>query len=71
MPTKETDYIGLKAHMSMMGSYIIIAVGLPPEATGIDILLLVDWQKGHVTTVSKRVCSSTIPLTLFSSFAAP
>ena len=38
--------------MSMMGPYIVIAVGLPPEATGIDILLLVDWQKGHVTTVS-------------------
>ena len=52
MPTKETHYIGLKAHMSMMGPYIVIAVGLPPEATGIDILLLVDWQKGHVTTVS-------------------
>ena len=40
--------------MSMMGSYIIIAAGLPPERTGIDVLLLVDWQTGHVTTVSKH-----------------
>jgi hypothetical protein len=40
--------------MSMMGSYIIVAVGLPPECTGIDVLLLVDWQKGHVTIVSRR-----------------
>ena len=63
MPTKETHYIGLKAHMLMMGPYIVIAVGLPPEATGIDILLLVDWQKGHVTTVSKGVCFNTISLT--------
>ncbi len=39
----------------MMGSYIIVAAGLPPESTGIDILLLVDWQKGHVTTVSKKL----------------
>jgi len=57
--------------MSMMGRYIIIAVGLPPEATGIDTFLLVDWQKGHVTTVSNRVRFNTTSLTLFSSFAAP
>ncbi len=47
-------HIGLKTYMSVMGRYIIVAVGLPPEATGIDILLLVDWQKGHIATVSKR-----------------
>jgi hypothetical protein len=40
--------------MSMMGSYIVVAAGLPPEGTGIDVLLLVDWKKGHVTTVSRR-----------------
>jgi hypothetical protein len=58
LPTKETHYIGLKTHMSMMGPYIIVAAGLPPEGTGIDVLFLVDWQKGHVTTVSKNVgCS--------------
>ena len=54
LPTEETHYIGLKTHMSMMGPYIIVAAGLPPEGTGIDVLFLVDWQKGHVTTVSKR-----------------
>ena len=54
LPTKEAYFIGLRAHMSMMGSYIIVAVGLPPEGTGIDVLLLVDWQKGHVTIVSRR-----------------
>jgi hypothetical protein len=36
-----------------MGPYVIVAAGLPPEGTGIDVLFLVDWQKGHVTTVSK------------------
>jgi hypothetical protein len=35
-----------------MGPHIIIAVGLAPEVTGADVILLVDWQKGHVTTVS-------------------
>ena len=54
LPTKETHYIGHRVYMSMMGSYIIIAAGLPPERTGIDVLLLVDWQTGHVTTVSKH-----------------
>ena len=49
----------------MMGRYIVVAVGLRPESTGIDILLLVDWQKGHVTTVSNRICFNTISLTLF------
>ncbi|KAI0272224.1 hypothetical protein BGY98DRAFT_1099844 [Russula aff. rugulosa BPL654] len=51
LPTKETHYIGLKTHMSMMGPYIIVAAGLPPEGTGIDVLFLVDWRKGHVTTL--------------------
>ena len=37
----------------MMGSYIIVAVGLPPEGTGIDVLLLVDWQNGCVTIVCR------------------
>ena len=41
--------------MSMMGRYIVIAVGLPPEAAGIDILLLVDWKNGHITTVGNPV----------------
>jgi hypothetical protein len=54
LPTEETHYIGLRTHMSMMGPYIIVAVGLSPEGTGKDVLFLVDWQKGHVTTVSKR-----------------
>ena len=39
-----------------MGSYIIIAVGLAPKVTGADVILLVDWQKGHVTTVSPTRC---------------
>ena len=38
----------------MMGSYIVIAAGLPPERTGTDVLFLVDWQMGLVTKVSKR-----------------
>jgi hypothetical protein len=46
--------------MSMMGPYIVIAVGLPPAVTGIDILLLVDWQNGHVTKVSRREMKSQI-----------
>ena len=37
----------------MMGPYIIVAAGLPPESSGIDVLFLVDWQKGHITTVSR------------------
>ena len=41
-------------HMSTMGPYLIVAAGLPHEGTGIDALFLVDWQKGHVTTVSKK-----------------
>jgi hypothetical protein len=53
LPTKETHYIALETHMSIMGSYFVIAAGLPPEGTGKDILLLVDWQKGHITTVSE------------------
>jgi hypothetical protein len=36
----------------MMGPYIVLAVGLPPAVTGIDVLLLVDWQKGGVIEVS-------------------
>lgn len=40
--------------MSMIGPYIVIAAGLPPGVTGVDVLLLVEWQKGpgHVTEVS-------------------
>ena len=38
----------------MIGPYIVIAAGLPPGVTGVDVLLLVEWQKGpgHVTEVS-------------------
>jgi hypothetical protein len=39
--------------MSIMGPYIVLAVGFPPAVTGIDILLLVDWQEGHVIEVSQ------------------
>lgn len=39
-----------------MGSYIMIAVGLAPEFTGADVVLLVDWQKGHLTTVGPTGC---------------
>jgi len=39
--------------MSMMGPYVVVAAGLPPEVSGKDVLLLVDWQKGNITTVSK------------------
>jgi len=35
-----------------MGPFIVIAVGLTPEVTGPDVLLLLDWQKGDLTTVS-------------------
>ncbi|KAH9028720.1 hypothetical protein EDB84DRAFT_260872 [Lactarius hengduanensis] len=52
LPTKETHYIGLKTRISTIGSYIIIAVGLGPEVNGADVILLVDWQKGHLATVS-------------------
>ncbi|KAI9456834.1 hypothetical protein BJY52DRAFT_1187669 [Lactarius psammicola] len=51
LPTKETHYIGLKTRISTMGSYIVIAVGLAPEFTGVDVILLLDWQKGHLTTL--------------------
>jgi len=36
-----------------MGSYIVIAVGLAPGVTGADVILLLDWQKGDLTTVSQ------------------
>ena len=39
-----------------MGPYIIIAAGLAPQVSGADVILLVDWQKGHVTTVSPTGC---------------
>ncbi|KAI9453680.1 hypothetical protein F5148DRAFT_459379 [Russula earlei] len=52
LPTRETHYIGLRTYMSMMGPYILIAAGLPPEGTGADILLLADWQKGNIVTLS-------------------
>lgn len=51
LPTKETHYIGLKTRISTIGSYIIIAVGLGPEVNGADVILLVDWQKGYLTTL--------------------
>ncbi len=71
LPTEETHYIGLETYMSMMGPYLVVAVGLPPEGTGKDTLLLVDWQKGHVTTVSKTPDSRwLIWLMLVPSFAA-
>lgn len=53
LPTRETNYIGLRTCMSMMGPYVVVAAGLPPEVSGKDVLLLVDWQKGNITTVSK------------------
>ena len=37
--------------MSMMGPYILIAAGHPDDGSD---LLLVDWQKGHVTKVGKK-----------------
>jgi len=51
LPTRETNYIGLRTSVSMMGPYVVIAAGLPPEIAGIDVLLLVDWQKGNITTL--------------------
>ncbi|KAH9961904.1 hypothetical protein BC827DRAFT_245214 [Russula dissimulans] len=51
LPTRATDYIGLRTCMSMMGPYLVVAAGLPPEGAGIDVLLLVDWQKGNITTL--------------------
>jgi hypothetical protein len=51
--TNELHYIGLETLMSMMGPYILIVAGLPPAGAGIDVLLLVGWQEGHVTRISK------------------
>lgn len=51
LPTKDTHYIGLQTRTTTMGSYIVIVVGLAPEVTGANIILLLDWQKGHVTTL--------------------
>ncbi|KAI9439214.1 hypothetical protein H4582DRAFT_124341 [Lactarius indigo] len=63
LPTKETHYIGLKARISTIGSYIIIAVGLAPEVNGTDVILLLDWQKGNLATV--RTTSTRTYLTDF------
>ena len=39
-PIEEAHYIGLKTRISTTGSYIINAVGLAPEVTGVDVIFL-------------------------------
>ncbi|KAI0299982.1 hypothetical protein B0F90DRAFT_567536 [Multifurca ochricompacta] len=55
LPTKETHYIGLRACISVMGPYIIVAAGLPPECAGVDVLLVVDWRSGCVTKLRETL----------------
>jgi hypothetical protein len=52
LPIRVRHYVGLKTRISTMGSYIIIAIGLAPEVTGADLILLLDWRQGLLTTVS-------------------
>lgn len=51
LPIRVRHYVGLKTRISTMGSYIIIAIGLAPEVTGADLILLLDWRQGLLTTL--------------------